>query len=294
MIHPLKPIRRIPCPSRAEFERTIMPRRRPVILSGGIDTWKARTWTFDSFPGTRDVSVHLEEGELFDCTELSPEGTILSKRRVEMPLRDFARELQSVTDDAPRRYLTEWPLFEFLPELAGDIDYARPNLFTREFAAPVRVYMGPAGCFTPMHYDHAHNMTAQILGSKRWVFYPPSRGKRMYPYDSEAQLAHFSRANSQTRLRDDAQFPLLRKLRGYEAIVTEGDLLYVPPGWWHHVYTLSPSLSLNFFWKSVGLLALQILMTRKRRALRQRRASNVPITREVIFAMARTVIWKSR
>jgi hypothetical protein len=37
-----------------------------------------------------------------------------------------------------------------------------------------------------------------------------------------------------------------------------------------------------------------ILMARKRRALRQGRASHVPITREVIFAMARTLIWKSR
>lgn len=44
------------------------------------------------------------------------------------------------------------------------------------------------------------------------------------------------------------QFPKFRNAAYVEAIVQEGDMLYIPPKWWHFVKSLSTSFSVSFWW----------------------------------------------
>ena len=49
---------------------------------------------------------------------------------------------------------------------------------------------------------------------------------------------------------DYKRFPRLRDLRGFEALVGPGDLIFIPNCWWHQVETLSEnSVSLTFWYK---------------------------------------------
>ena len=32
------------------------------------------------------------------------------------------------------------------------------------------------------------------------------------------------------------------------AVVGPGEVLFIPKGWWHHVRSLTPSISLSFWW----------------------------------------------
>jgi ribosomal protein L16 Arg81 hydroxylase len=34
-----------------------------------------------------------------------------------------------------------------------------------------------------------------------------------------------------------------------ECVLEPGDILYIPSCWWHNVITLSPSISINVFYK---------------------------------------------
>jgi hypothetical protein len=44
------------------------------------------------------------------------------------------------------------------------------------------------------------------------------------------------------------KFPLFRAAKYVEAILEEGEMLYVPVGWWHYVRSLSTSWSVSFWW----------------------------------------------
>jgi len=54
-------------------------------------------------------------------------------------------------------------------------------------------------------------------------------------------------ATGRTRASELAKFPELTGLVGYEAILEPGDMMYIPPNWYHHVEALDPSISVNFW-----------------------------------------------
>ena len=45
------------------------------------------------------------------------------------------------------------------------------------------------------------------------------------------------------------KFPLFKKANVIKVKLTDGDLIYIPRGWWHYVESLSPSIGISFhFW----------------------------------------------
>jgi lysine-specific demethylase 8 len=46
---------------------------------------------------------------------------------------------------------------------------------------------------------------------------------------------------------DAKEFPRVQNLDFMDCILEEGDLLYIPPKWWHYVRSLSISFSVSFW-----------------------------------------------
>lgn len=44
----------------------------------------------------------------------------------------------------------------------------------------------------------------------------------------------------------------MRDLEFLDCILEEGDMLYIPPKWWHYVRSLTTSLSVSFWWSEYG------------------------------------------
>jgi [histone H3]-dimethyl/trimethyl-L-lysine36 demethylase len=76
----------------------------------------------------------------------------------------------------------------------------------------------------------------------------------MYPYSrAESVLDNTSRVDLDAHLtgKDEGvllSFPLFQAANYQEAIVREGEMLYIPPRWWHFVKSLSTSFSVSFWW----------------------------------------------
>ncbi|UYV79671.1 HIF1AN [Cordylochernes scorpioides] len=108
------------------------------------------------------------------------------------------------------------------------------------------------GCLTPAHYDEQNNIFAQLHGYKRFLLFPPMMMKCLYPYP----IYHPHDRQSQVDFDspDLSKFPRFNELKGYEAILGPGDLLYLPNYWWHHVETSSEGwdqcVSVNFWYKA--------------------------------------------
>jgi len=164
---------------------------------------------------------------------------------------------------APDRAMQDMSMLEYL-ELADSGKHDLPpylgNLELRELNSlchwptwfdkmgPPRFWIGPAGTVTPLHCDYDDNIFAQIWGAKRIFLSPPHHDEFLYPREANAILFG---SPFDPEAPDFDQFPLARQATMIEVIVTPGDMLYVPAGWYHQVRALTFSLSSNRWARAV-------------------------------------------
>ena len=98
----------------------------------------------------------------------------------------------------------------------------------------INVWMGQPHVIAHCHYDGYHNFFTQLYGRKRFTMFRPTEWPGIYPYP----FLHPHHAQAQVNISDEASismFPAVRHLEGYQVLLEPGDLLYMPPLWFHHV-----------------------------------------------------------
>ncbi|KAF2812681.1 Clavaminate synthase-like protein [Mytilinidion resinicola] len=180
-------------------------------------------------------------------------------------------------------YLAQHPLLTQLPALRSDIvipDYCYtspppvPNLPNPPplLDEPLlNAWFGPAGTISPLHTDPYHNILAQVVGRKYVRLYAP--GSKMWPrgveeggvdmgntseidleellqneFQDESKRIGKDEGSGDKRRNFDEAFPGFRDVPYFEGILSPGECLYLPVGWWHFVKSLSPSFSVSFWW----------------------------------------------
>jgi hypothetical protein len=127
---------------------------------------------------------------------------------------------------------------QIIPEISALCDW--PEFF--EDWANTKTWIGPAGTITPLHCDYNDNLFAQISGSKSFVLYPPHAAKGLKLKEVNPVL-FASKFDPQTP--DFSEYPDMQNVQPIKCTVNEGDLLYLPAGWFHHVTAQSFSFSIN-------------------------------------------------
>src|SRR5262249_24065340 len=97
------------------------------------------------------------------------------------------------------------------------------------------VYIGPEGSFSRLHQDfwHTHAYLAHIQGKKRAILFSPEDSGFLYKGRDDAECP------------DLECFPLIQRATAYECVIEPGDLLFIPPGWWHQVRGLEKSITVS-------------------------------------------------
>ncbi|KAK7502087.1 hypothetical protein BaRGS_00006839 [Batillaria attramentaria] len=111
--------------------------------------------------------------------------------------------------------------------------------------------VGMDGVITPVHYDEQQNFFAQICGFKRFILFDPSMFGCLYPYP--VYHPHDRQSQVDFDNPDFVRFPRAKELRGRQAILGPGDVLYLPVYWWHQVESVpgrGMTVSVNFWYKS--------------------------------------------
>lgn len=85
----------------------------------------------------------------------------------------------------------------------------------------------------------------QVFGYKRVILYSPAETDNLYPYDT--RLLNNTAQVDPVR-PDYDKWPNFRKASGMTFYLKPGEMLYIPPKWWHHVTALTPSFSISFWW----------------------------------------------
>lgn len=232
--------RRFPVPriTRSEFDRNAsyhLRRELPIVIEGAATEWEClRSWSFDELKrryGDEQVPVNID-GE---------------------PVEARFESVIEMIEARMGHYLSFLPLLEMHPELLEELDHrwlsshVRPLSFARDF----QVFIGHERTMTRIHNNIRMNLFVQVLGEKRWVFYP-----------------NYYRAVLDPRLRETARYPEhadhdpfepdrdppagYEYIDTYETTLREGDVLFNPPYVWHTVKNYSLSLGVGYRWIDLG------------------------------------------
>ena len=148
-----------------------------------------------------------------------------------------------------------------IPKLCDDASFARKHEVGEGKLYSCMFWMGPRGSLSPLHYDPLDNLLMQVVGTKRVLLYPRTVGvKDENESISAAEEAAWAYAGSDGMQNNtspvDVENPDLQKYPLFdkcpppiECILKPGDSLYIPAKWWHHVRSLSRSVSLNAWWR---------------------------------------------
>ncbi|KAK3905624.1 hypothetical protein C8A05DRAFT_12582 [Staphylotrichum tortipilum] len=241
----ITPIPRVKLETADDFA-SIVRKGQPVVLEG-LDLGSCvSAWTpdylVDKVGVDRKVVIHEAATKAMDFTAKN-------FRYVTTDFGDFARRvgqgdrlyLRALSNDKP----SERPamLADDFPALAPDFVLPQQlSLVAENLFSSVLRMSGPVNMW--LHYDVMANVYCQIGGSKRLLLFPPSDVEHLSfaPGASSSSIDVFSTLESAE----------LGHTHPFEAVLSAGDVLFLPPLWLHTATpTSDKSIAVNVFFKDL-------------------------------------------
>lgn len=225
--------------SSETFYRDYCAQNRPVILTDAVADWPAvNRWTPEYLKERcGDQTVQIQARRSSDPNyEIDKDS-----HRESCRFGDFVDQV-FFNGESNDYYMTAANATSngaVLSELLGDIPM--PAAYTDPGRALdlAFLWVGPSGTITPLHHDLTNNFMAQISGRKRIRMISPAHQPYIYNH------RHcFSRVDIDNV--DEAEFPLFENIHVFDLILSPGELLFLPVGWWHHVVAMDPSITVTF------------------------------------------------
>ncbi|KAJ3675700.1 hypothetical protein LUZ60_004742 [Juncus effusus] len=216
-----------------EFISSFEEPNKPVLLEGCLDSWLAiQKWT---------------RGYLLEtCKDSS-----FAVGPVEMTLEKYFKYSDSALEERPL-YLFDPKFAEKVPQLG--LDYSIPKYFTEDLFSVLSkdrpnhrwIIIGPTGSGSSFHVDpnSTSAWNAVIKGSKKWILFPPNMvPPGVHPSPDGAEVAcpvsimeWFM--NFYEECKNWEKKPI-------ECVCREGEVVFVPNGWWHLVVNLEESVAIT-------------------------------------------------
>ena len=243
------------------FDRLAEEGTAPLVMTGCLERWPLASELWKAGTPTAQIAVleRLIGHRKLHYTTIAPEQrghlgyaadgtgtnfTFTSGGKV--PFSQFAAALRA-TLAGPQGgavYMQSAPLGGFpellpqvpdLPYLAGGAEGYR------------QLWIGSGGHVVNLHFDPTHNLIAMLTGRKRVTLVPPDNMASMYPAPLDCRLGD-AIGSQVTLLAPDVQkFPRApgELAKAQVATLEPGDVLYIPPMWWHHVESFGLNVMLN-------------------------------------------------
>ncbi|KAK6645095.1 hypothetical protein RUM43_001371 [Polyplax serrata] len=243
-VHLQNELETLPCPSVEYFRKNHFTQNRPVKLTGCIDHWPAlNLWKDLDYivkkAGCRTVPIEIGK-------HYADESYSQKLMKISDFVKDFIRE-----DAEKVGYLAQHQLFDQVPELRRDIlepDYCALTEKSEHSAGETEInaWFGPKGTVSPLHFDPKHNLLCQVVGTKKIVLHPQSDSEYLYPHEGTLL---FNTSQVDVENPDYDKFPEYKRTVQKQCLLRPGEMLYIPPRYWHHVRSLENSFSVSFWWE---------------------------------------------
>lgn len=223
--------------SRPTFLRNYYYSNRPVLVRGAALKWPAVSkWTEDYL--TKKCGNSVVEVMAGRASAPVPAQNTGDRLRKTLKFGDYIRQVYHSGPGNDSYMVSRNHFFERAGTKVLLRDLKRSPYVNTQRAREVRMWFGPSGTVTPLHYDDKNNLIVQVVGRKTIRLYSPWFSEHM------AQRRHWYAGCDprETRYPSDVSLPV-----ELTCDLLVGDALFLPVGWWHAVYSKSISMSLSFF-----------------------------------------------
>lgn len=220
---------------------TLIRSRRAGLLLGF-----AANWPLDSLTSLERLASR--EGDLPGDILDTRDGVIVARPGVGYGGRagNLAEVVRAILNGTPDSGYFTTPISTLPPSLARELRAPAPYREARRQHG--KLWLAQRGTVAPLHVDASDNVHVQLVGRKRFRVYRARDSWRMAPHSPLSDTPNFSRIDPLAA--DAARFPFFARAVAYEFELAPGDAVYLPMGAWHHVRTLAPSVSVNYWWSS--------------------------------------------
>lgn len=238
--------------SATDFLHSYLEPGRPVVVRGALNGWKVPPpWglaylkerfgdcevsLFDTLFALEEVTTFADYVDDFtgrqDSTGIPPY------------LRWFTRQSHDqmiCADDAFEEMADDWSVPSWLPEEDYVFPPAAGRLDATRDAFPARgLFVCGTGGRTRLHVDPwaSDACLCQVTGSKRFIMFPPEAGE--FLSDGDGGTVDLDRP-------DGTRFPEWeRAVPVLDEVLSPGDAIFIPSGWYHTAIALEDSVSLTW------------------------------------------------
>jgi hypothetical protein len=121
-------------------------------------------------------------------------------------------------------------------------DEAAEHLMVPSHEPIVNIWFGGADVSTPLHFDRHSNLLVQVVGTKLLYLVDPAYTTCLYPQTEVENASDVDVGDP-----DLTKHPRFRDAVVEWCVLRPGDALFIPNGHWHSTRSLSPSISLSFW-----------------------------------------------
>lgn len=174
-----------------------------------------------------------------------------------LPFTEYAEMLRNRKAHENDIYLAKCPIKNTPLSATESLRNIGEKLGLKKPVGDLNIWMGPGGHVECLHYDAVDGTLMQLHGAKKVVLFPPAQLSNLYAFPVYAHLRHGLKLRSwfsqvYPDKPDFESFPKLKEALQHkqELILNQGELLYIPAGWWHEVTALGDEMvcSVNRFW----------------------------------------------
>jgi len=220
----LKPIQRIEFVTPDLFFKSFKQTETPVVIEKLTQSWPAhQKWTFHYLKqllGDNIVPLYNSQPSVDRKHQYAPAET--------MPLKNYLELLEQGENNLR---LFFYNLLAEAPELCQDFSY--PDIGLSFFKRLPVLFIGGKGAKVQMHFDIdlADILLCHFGGKKKVMLFSPEQTPLMY----KVPFSFSSLFDINYEQPNYHQYPGLKYLHGQVTELNHGDVLYIPPGWWHYI-----------------------------------------------------------
>lgn len=230
-----------------DFNRFYLLLNKPVILTnifeGSLPLMRMTPeYLVEKLDNNRVIKINTSPTPTFF---LDPQNGGFFTPPVDMKFKDYIKKIQN-PKNTQILYMQQLSILRELQELRPYVVLPKYINSPKQHIDDIGLWVSPGGNTSPLHYDLDNNFFIQSHGTKKFLMYHPWEFYNLYPNSLFSRTPHTSKVNLDNP--NIKKYPNFTKASPIEIIINAGEMLFLPAYWWHQVYSMDLTVSINIWY----------------------------------------------